>query len=66
MCYRVYIWVEKNLNIDFCVVVVWFLIEYSYCWLVGENLFYFNLLLINVLSEIEFFKILKEEMKLCI
>ena len=64
--HRAHIWVEKNLNTDFCAAVARLLIEYSHCWPVGENLLHFNLSLINALSETELPKTSKEEMKSCI
>lgn len=64
--HRAHIWVEKNLNTDFCAAVARLLIEYNHCWPVGENLLQFNLSLIKALSKTELPKTSKEEMKSCI
>ena len=64
--HRAHIWVEKNLNTDFCAAVARLLIEYNHCWPVGENLLQFNLSSIKALSKTELPKTSKEEMKSCI
>lgn len=64
--HRAHIWVEKNLNADFCAAVGRLLIKYNHCWPVGENLLQFNLSLITALSKTELPKTSKEEMKSCI